>query len=198
MAGTIIFVRHGQVADEFAGRYIGATDALLGEAGIAQAEVLKRAIGECGATRFLSSPATRCIETARLAGIEVERLEIRDDLSEIYFGDWEMMTFEEVANEWPCLVEQWAEFDTKFSFLDGEPIWHFISRVTDEAKYLDELEDDYVVVFTHGGVIRFMICHYLGIEMSNYLGFDVGPGSITMIRQKDGRGVLSGLLNQKS
>jgi alpha-ribazole phosphatase/probable phosphoglycerate mutase len=47
-----------------------------------------------------------------------------------------------------------------------------------------------VVAFTHGGVIRFLICRFLGLEDRHYLLFDVRPGSLCELLIEDGRGIL--------
>lgn len=52
------------------------------------------------------------------------------------------------------------------------------------------------VVFTHGGVIRFLICHFLGLPDRAHLLFDVQPASISEIRIDGGKGVLT-LLNDR-
>ncbi|MEK7826204.1 MAG: histidine phosphatase family protein, partial [Thermodesulfobacteriota bacterium] len=52
------------------------------------------------------------------------------------------------------------------------------------------------VVVTHGGVIRFLICHFLGLPDRAHLLFDVQPASISEIRIDGGKGVLT-LLNER-
>ncbi|HBB17049.1 MAG TPA: histidine phosphatase family protein, partial [Syntrophus sp. (in: bacteria)] len=50
-----------------------------------------------------------------------------------------------------------------------------------------------VVAFTHGGVIRYLICRFLGLEDRHYLLFDIQPGSLTEISVEGGKGVLTRL-----
>jgi alpha-ribazole phosphatase/probable phosphoglycerate mutase len=47
-----------------------------------------------------------------------------------------------------------------------------------------------VLAVSHAGVIRALVCHYLGLRPSQYVLFDVGHASITLIHLFDGRGVL--------
>jgi alpha-ribazole phosphatase len=60
------------------------------------------------------------------------------------------------------------------------------------------LPDEKIVVFAHGGVIRALVCHWLSLDPSNYLMFDVRPASITTIKLFEMRGVLVGLDNSIS
>ena len=51
-----------------------------------------------------------------------------------------------------------------------------------------------MLAVTHGGVIRTMICHLLGLEPRNYLAFDVPYSAMAVIDLFDGRGVLAALV----
>jgi broad specificity phosphatase PhoE len=53
--------------------------------------------------------------------------------------------------------------------------------------------EDAVLACTHGGVIRSLICHFLGIPPQNHLLFAVEPASLTTIELFDGGGMLAGL-----
>jgi len=50
-----------------------------------------------------------------------------------------------------------------------------------------------VLAVAHGGVIRTMICHLLGLEPHRYVAFDVPYAALAVIDVFDGRGVLAAL-----
>ena len=50
-----------------------------------------------------------------------------------------------------------------------------------------------MLVVTHGGVIRTMLCCLLGLELQKYVAFDVGYAALAVIDLFDGRGVLTAL-----
>ena len=48
-----------------------------------------------------------------------------------------------------------------------------------------------MLAVTHGGVIRAMICHLLGLEPRHYVLFEVDYAAAVVIDLFDGRGVLA-------
>nr|VFJ89049.1 MAG: alpha-ribazole phosphatase [Candidatus Kentron sp. LFY] len=189
-----------------AGQYIGKTDPPLTKAGIAHAHGLARrlrrlieaqpAIHEVDSpiSSVLSSPARRALETARLA-TEWTGSPIRQDadLWEIDFGRWEGMRFHEIAAVDPELVNEWAKGEIGFCFPGGESIQAFQERVERAGHRIHNRREDTLIVVTHGGVIRFLICHFLGLPPQSHLMFQVDPGSITRIQLYQGSAVLAGL-----
>ena len=66
-------------------------------------------------------------------------------------------------------------------------------RIERLGKRLAAIDTESVVVFTHGGVVRALVCHLLGLELRHYLLFDVGLATVATLHVWDGRGVLAGL-----
>jgi len=124
------------------------------------------------------------------------RFEIDDNLREINFGRWEGMSFEEIAAADPAVVDRWAALDDAFAFPEGEGIKAFQERIRAAAERIAADPAGTVVVFTHGGVIRFLICHFLGLPDRHHLLFDVRPASVSEIRIEGGKGILT-LLNDR-
>ena len=111
-------------------------------------------------------------------------------LREIDFGRWEGMSFAEIASDDAAAVDRWAEMDRDFTFPDGEGIANFRERIGATAERIAAVAAETVVLFTHGGVIRFLICHFLGLPDRHHLLFDIRPASISEIRIDGGKGVL--------
>ncbi len=169
---------------------LGSTDLPLSEEGRRQAALLKDVAG--GAARLVCSPLWRCRETAEIAA-GGRPVEIDPDLREIDFGEWEGLGWDQVARDYPALSAEWSEYSPEFAFPGGESLAHFAARVERAARNLGRSEVETVAAFTHGGVIRSLICHFLGLPMRDYLLFDVLPGSVTRLRLWEGRGVLTGM-----
>jgi broad specificity phosphatase PhoE len=202
MTQTLLLVRHGEVEGAFPGMLLGSSDLGLSDAGRGQAVRLREALPVEEATRFVCSPLARARETAvlALAGVEsggkVEvdgRLEVDPDLREVDFGEWERRSFEELGREQPALVEAWSQFRPDFGFPGGEKLVDFAARIERAAGRLAAGGAETVIAFTHGGVIRALICHFLGLPLRHYLLFDITPASVTTLRLWEGRGVLVGL-----
>lgn len=190
----IFLVRHGETGAQWRGRFVGASDVALSEAGRGQVAALARRLGKERIGRCLASPMVRTRETAealaKAAGVAVELCE---DLREIDFGDWEGLSFGEIAQRDPEAVARWAAFEPEFVFPGGEALAGFQERVRRAAEAIGKLDEERVLVVSHGGVIRAMLCHWLGLSAREYLIFDVQPASLTTVRLFGERGVLMGL-----
>ncbi|MCX5823535.1 MAG: histidine phosphatase family protein [Deltaproteobacteria bacterium] len=196
MVQRLILIRHGDLGDRYRGRYIGRTDAPLSAEGRRQAFALAGSLARLNGSHFLASPLRRTRETAEIAlGVD-SGLEIDANLREIDFGRWEGMSFAEIAAADPAAVERWAALDGDFTFPDGEGIRAFRERIGAAAEWIATIPAGTVVLFAHGGVIRFLICHFLGLPDRHHLLFDIRPASISEIRIDGGKGGLT-LLNDR-
>ena len=190
VAKQLYLVRHARSVGQGEGRFLGATDAPLSEAGVREARALGEAVRRCNPERCYCSPLRRARETAEAMGFEAE---VDGDLREADFGEWEGMTFEEIAAAGGEGVEKWAAFDADFAFPGGERLGDFVARVGRAAERLAAAPSERVFAVTHGGVIRAMICHLLGLDRRGYVLFEVAPASVTTIALYEGKGVLAGL-----
>ncbi len=193
MAERLILLRHGDIGEPYHGRYIGSTDLPLTEMGRQQAEDLAELIRRENPGRCFCSPLRRCRETAdvlsRAAGLNFET---DPDLREIDFGQWEGMSFDEILAAFPEHVRRWNTFDL-FTFPGGETVESFLARMRRAARRMAEDPADTVLACTHGGVIRNLICYFLGMQPRQYLLFAVKPASLTTIELFEGNGILTGL-----
>lgn len=194
MARILLLIRHAQTEAQGAGRLIGSTDVHLGERGKTQAKALAPVLSRMLPESCLCSPLSRARETAAIAvsGLALE-IEIDPDLREVDFGRWEGLSFEEVSALDPQGAERWAVWDRDFAFPGGEAMESFQERVRRAADRLISTPRQVVLAVTHGGVIRFAICHLLGLTPQQYVLFDVKPASMTVIQLHGRKGVLSGL-----
>lgn len=187
----VLLIRHGETGDEYRGRYVGRLDPPLSTIGLEHAAALRRHSGlaPAGAACF-ASPSLRARQTAAAAGFQAG---IDEDLREIDFGQWEGLRFAEIAAADPEGVERWAKLDTGFRFPGGESLAEFETRVRRLAERLAAGPPRKVVVVTHGGVIRALVCHWLGLPPETHLLFEVSPASVTRVRLSGNRGTLCGL-----
>ncbi len=184
----LFLVRHGEVSNT--GAYIGSSDLPLTEAGRSQALSMARTLPS-SPVRCLCSPLLRARQTAGIVARYHDLApEYIADLREIDFGRWEGLTFPDIEASDPELVGCWLSEKADFTFPEGENIKSFRRRVCALAPALTALGDTLVVA--HGGVIRVLICYFLGLELDNYLSFDVRPGGLTVLRINNGGATLKG------
>jgi alpha-ribazole phosphatase len=143
--------------------------------------------------RLMSSPLKRARETAEIAAGSGRPVEVDADLQEMDFGEWEGLSYDEVAARYPEGVAGWTEFRADFEFPGGESLADFAVRIERVAQRLAEPAAGTAVAFTHGGVVRALICHFLGLPLRDYLLFDIRTGGVATMRVWGERGVLSGL-----
>jgi alpha-ribazole phosphatase len=193
MAKRLLLLRHAPILAEHVGQLIGATDVPLDPAAGRQASALVDRVRRWAPQACFCSPMQRCRQTAAAVAPELPPV-VAPDLREIDFGRWEKRTFSEASAMDPSLVQRWANFDPQFAFPGGENVGRFLDRVRAAADRLIQAEQQTVLVVTHGGVIRTMICHLLGIEPRKYLAFDVPYLAMAVVDLFDGRGVLAALV----
>jgi probable phosphoglycerate mutase len=111
-ATRLLLVRHGETELTAQGRYSGRGDALLSERGAAQAVATAERVAALveGATvdAVVTSPLLRCRATAdAIAGRLAKPVRLEPDVVECDFGEWEGLTFVEVRERWPELLDGW-------------------------------------------------------------------------------------------
>lgn len=190
----IILVRHAETGIQYKGRYIGSTNLAISDKGVQQSKELSHRLKGYGAVRCLASPMLRTRQTAKLVWGTPDSAWGHDDLlKEIDFGHWEGKSFAEISQEYPKDVEKWAVEGEHFCFPGGEKTGDFWSRIDKCAAHLTDLPESPLLVITHGGVIRSLICSFLGLSYEKYLLFDVQPGRFAVVDVFSNGGILSGL-----
>ncbi|SDP04457.1 histidine phosphatase family protein [Desulforhopalus singaporensis] len=186
----IYFVRHGNTG--FSGRYIGTSDVPITKDGRSVVLATKQRLRSIAFDAIFCSPMLRCRQTLELLDRK-ENVAFSTLLTEIDFGRWEKKSFAEIVKDDAELVDSWVMEPENFVFPEGESYHLFTRRIHDFYTEIKGIDAENVLVITHGGVIRHLLCMFLGIPEKNYLLFDVQPGQVTAIRLHDQGGVLTGL-----
>ena len=195
MAKKLLLARHCETGPDYYGRFVGSSDIGLGPAAPEQAERLAAIIAAYRPAITFCSPLQRARLTAEIVSSTTPLGEILTDpdLREVDFGRWEGLTFGEIAEGDSELVKRWSVWSPDFAFPDGEVTGDFLKRVQAAGDRLAARDEETVLVIAHGGVVRALICHLLGLPARNYLLFDIKPARLTVIDYFSEGGVLSGL-----
>ncbi len=189
----LLLIRHAESLHA-GDRYIGRTDTPLTPFGHTQAAWISTRLCESKPDVVYVSPALRARETIQpFANQTKHRIVEQSDLQEIAFGAWEGMSFEEIQAQAPELVTQWALNRMDFCFPGGECLDTFWKRVCRAGDALASTPEQRIAVVTHGGVIRYLLCHFLGLAPEKHRMFQIDLGSITTLKLQDGVAVLKGL-----
>jgi alpha-ribazole phosphatase len=190
MVATLFLLRHGRT--DLSGRFAGSTDIELNSAGIEQIRALQPLLARERIPYIFCSPMARCRETARLLDLPAE-ISYREDLREVDFGVWEGKNFSEIEKSDPHRIRDWIADPEGFCFPGGECRADFILRIERIKTMLQSLQSEKALVVSHGGVIRHLICSFLGLPLSNYLLFKVNEGAFTTLECYSEGGVLTGM-----
>ena len=129
------------------GMCIGTTDIPLGEKGLIQAEEMAKLLP--AVTAVFSSPLTRAVQTAQAIGMPMTVL---PDLREMYAGEWDGLTFEEIRQRYPELYA--ARFhDLTIPLPGAESYEDGIARFSAAMKASAEAASGDFAVVAHGGII---------------------------------------------
>ena len=150
----LLLVRHGETDWSHSRRHTGRTDIPLNEAGEAQARTLAAVLPLQGVVAVWTSPLRRAADTARLAGLAVDRVD--PDLVEWDYGAAEGLTTDEVREETPGW-DVWTH-----GVQDGETVYEVgarADRVIARAKALDGT----VVLVAHAHLLRIVGARWIGM-----------------------------------
>jgi alpha-ribazole phosphatase len=185
----LYFLRHGDTGLQ--GRYIGSTDVPLTARGKEQVRQTGDLLQGKGITQIVCSPMLRCRQTLEQLDLPCT-CQFNELLKEIDFGRWEGRNFSEVVEIDKEQVDCWVADPDTFSFPGGESLTAFKKRVAAFKTQLEMMVEDNILVITHGGIIRYLLCLLLGLDSGKYLLFDVEPGCFCSIRLYAEGGVLTG------
>ncbi len=143
-------IRHGITSDNLENRFNGRSSAGLTTE---QVDALRKIrIDVARYDQVFSSPAPRCLETARLLGIEQPRIDER--IIERHFGVFEGRTPEECEATHAEDFAAFQRFDRDTAMPGGESRGAHHERLN---TWLHELVDaERVLVVTHGGTIDYL------------------------------------------
>jgi broad specificity phosphatase PhoE len=166
-------VRHGETAWAAAGRHTGWTDVPLTDAGRAEARALGPRLAGVAFAAVLSSPFSRALESARLAGF-AERVATDDDLREWDYGDDEGRTTTEIREDRPGWTI-WRD-----GVLGGETIDEVASRA-DRVIERVRVADGDTLCFAHGHILRILAARWIGLPAVGGSRLALGTATISIL-----------------
>ncbi|MFF1847510.1 histidine phosphatase family protein [Streptomyces sp. NPDC058217] len=183
--GELILIRHGQTEWSLSGQHAGRTDVPLTDAGRAAAELLAPRLARRHLVAVFSSPLSRALRTAELAGLTGVRPD--QDLMEWDYGGYEGLTaaqIQETRPGWDLWRDGVIPGDAAHP---GEQLQQVAVRtdaVLDRIRPL--LGDGDVAVVAHGHLARVLAVRWLGLDASagRLLGHP-HPGTLSFLATED-------------
>ena len=185
MGVNVYIARHGETTWNAVGRYQGRLETPLSPLGQAQAQALAGALAPKDVGRIISSPLSRCMQTALplsvRTGIPIEREPL---LLEIAHGTWEGRYRDEIAQNDPERYRTWREHPERVKFEGGESLSDVLARWTAFVAAFEPRCD--TVLFTHDVVVRIALLERSGRPLEDlrhvralnaaYAHFEVNDG----------------------
>ncbi|WAS93303.1 histidine phosphatase family protein [Nannocystis punicea] len=188
-----MLVRHGETVGQSSIRLHGATDVALSSLGLQQIERVAAALAaEPGFAAVLASPLQRSRAAAALvAGGQrpPPPVTVVPEFAEVDFGQWEGLTFDEVAARDPAGHSRYLAEGMGFTYPGGESRQAFWDRVQAGARRVLAVPAcPRAVAVLHKGVIKAVIAALTGMPQAEASTLPVSLAGVYRLRHRpDGR-----------
>ncbi|OBK11857.1 acid phosphatase [Mycobacterium asiaticum] len=177
----LLLLRHGETEWSKSGQHTGSTDIALTDAGRDQAVLAAGVLEELEMHNplVISSPRTRCLVTAELAGLRVDQ--VSAVLAEWDYGAYEGLTTPQIQESDPDWLV-WTH---------GCPGGETVQQVSDRADQaiamaLEHLETRDVLFVSHGHFSRAVITRWVELPLSEGGRFGMVTASIAICGYEHG------------
>jgi broad specificity phosphatase PhoE len=187
--GEVILLRHGQTEWSRAGRHTGRSDLPLTEDGERAAAALAPALASLAVRAVFTSPATRAVRTAELAGLAAAKQD--PDLQEWDYGGYEGLTTTQIRERRPGWYLWRDGVIPGGPEHPGETIWDVAGRadaVLSRVRPL--LPDGDVLLVSHGHMLRVLAARWLRLEPAGGRLFRLDTGTLCTLGMEHGEPVI--------
>ncbi|WP_067458387.1 bifunctional RNase H/acid phosphatase [Actinomadura macra] len=179
---TTLLLRHGETPLSAEKRFAGTSDVPLTATGLAQARAAALALKDRGIDAIVTSPLSRCRDTAAEVAATVGLgVRVEDGFRETDFGAWEGLTFGEAGERHPAELREWLR-DPDVAPPGGESFTAVSRRVT---TALDKLKVRHrqrtVLVVSHVTPIKLLVKHALGAPMAALYRMHLDVASLSAV-----------------
>lgn len=183
----IFLVRHGENEYTRTGRLAGWTKGVsLNQGGQKQAQALVGRLKPLPIKHIYSSPLQRARETAApLAEARGLKVEVRDGLGEVGYGEWTGKSLKRLARTKLWRVVQ--GLPSAMQFPEGETMRGAQLRLVDALERIARAHPkDLVAVFSHSDPIKLAVAFYLGVPLDLFQRIQIQTCSVTVLRLGQG------------
>lgn len=185
-------VRHGATRWNSEQRFCGHQDIPLSTSGRAQARWLARRLQAEPIAAIYSSDLARACETAQIIACVRHGQELPINLSaawrELSFGAWEGLTYAQIAQRFAQQLDFFSD-PLHHAPPGGESYLHLVERVHaafTEIVWADLTAEDAagggnIVIVSHGGALRALICSILEMPLNRQWQLCLDPGSLSAL-----------------
>lgn len=153
----------------------------LNAKGKQQAQELARKLASVPLRAVYTSPLERAVETAMPVAASHDLVPVPlPELGELYAGEWEGRTFQELANQ-----EEWRRFNVSREDTcppGGESMRELQQRMLRQFRRLSARhEGERIAIVSHADPLRAALVAMLGQSLDFMLRFEIEPASVSVI-----------------
>ncbi len=179
---TVYLLRHGDIRQDTIKRYIGQMNLSLNEAGRIQASIWRDALAQVPFSRILCSDLARSYEMASIIGeAQTTPVQTLQKLQEINLGAWDGQPIAEVQSLYPGEYKKRGLDLVYYRPPAGECFADVAARVIPLFEEIVRNTEGNLLVVGHAGVNRVILCHLLGMPLSNLLRLGQDYGCLNLI-----------------
>jgi alpha-ribazole phosphatase len=179
----LLLVRHGDTEFNNDRRFLGYSDVGLSPVGERQVECLHNYLHGEKINAIYASDLSRTTRTADVLNAERNlQINLCPELREMNYGVCEGLTLGEIKQTYPDVAKGCVNFTLDLEFPEGENFQEFIARTihfTDRLK--PHTPSDTILVISHNGPLRVLICHFLGIGMEHWWQIHLDTASLSIV-----------------
>lgn len=181
----IYLLRHGEIERQSDKQLIGQVDVPLTDAGLRQAHNWSKELRSTNLERIYASDLQRCRLTAEiLAQDRDQSVDLLPQLREISLGEWDGLSRHEVEERFPG---EWGKRGADLAGYRppaGESFADLQARVVPAFLGIIEQAQSDVLIVTHAGVNRVILCHILGAPLTNVFRIGQDYACLNKIQKK--------------
>ncbi len=185
----LTLIRHGETDWNKVRRIQGQIDIDLNLFGLQQAHTCAKYLANEDYDRVYSSPLSRAYKTAEIiASKKNYYINVRDELQEINMGKWQGMIWSEIIRSHSDLFQEFERVGDLSKVYKGESFQELQDRAISFLDYLVETPYESVIAVSHGGLIKVLICHVLGLDLSKRTKFNIDNLSVSRLHYSEEKG----------
>jgi probable phosphoglycerate mutase len=198
---TILLIRHAENDFVKTGKLAGRLPNVhLNKRGRQQADALAEVLKSVQLRAIYSSPLERAMETAApLAALKNKEIGIRENLSEIQYGQWQGASIKKLIRRKLWRIIQTAPSQARFP--DGESFPEAQARIVSELDTLHARHNTpkaAIACIFHSDPIKLAIAHYIGLPLDLFQRLTIAPASVSILQIHNGHIRLVGINDQRA
>ncbi len=167
--GVALLMRHGETPWNREGRVMGRNPVELDEDGRKQVEAAVPLARMLQPEMIVCSPLVRARQSAEIIANGIGIRDIIEDprLSEVEYGRWEGMIYEDLVKDAHYIHYRERPLDEPTP--GGETMYQVQARGVDSIRHTIAANPGKRVLFvSHGDIIRTVLCHFMNLNLENF------------------------------